>query len=72
MSKNIITIHASAKIEQAAELMRKHKIKKLPVILNNELVGIITVTDLANIMPNFTKILADKNQPFKFVTPESY
>ena len=36
MSKNIITIHASAKIEQAAELMRKHKIKKLPVILNNE------------------------------------
>ena len=58
MSKNIITIHASAKIEQAAELMRKHKIKKLPVILNNEFAGIITVTDLANIMPNFTKTLA--------------
>ena len=72
MSKDIITIHASAKIEQAAELMRKHKIKKLPVILNNEFVGIITVTDLANIMPNFTKIFADKKQPFKFVTPESY
>ena len=58
MSKNIITIHASAKIEQAAELMRKHKIKKLPVILNNEFAGIITVTDIANIMPNFTKTLA--------------
>ena len=72
MSKNIITIHASAKIEQAAELMRKHKIKKLPVILNNEFVGIITVTDLSNIMPNFTKTLADENQPFKFVKPESY
>ena len=72
MSKNIITIHASAKIEQAAELMRKHKIKKLPVILNNEFVGIITVTDLANIMPNFTKILDGENKPFKFVTPESY
>ena len=72
MSKNIITIHASAKIEQAAELMRKHKIKKLPVLLNNEFAGIITVTDLANIMPNVTKTLADKSRPFKFVTPESY
>jgi len=72
MSKNIITIHASAKIEQAAELMRKHKIKKLPVILNNEFVGIITVTDLANIMPNVTKALADESKPFKFVTPEPY
>ena len=72
MSKNIITIHASARIEQAAELMRKHKIKKLPVILNNEFVGIITVTDLSNIMPNFTKTLADESQPFKFVKPESY
>ena len=72
MSKNIITIHASAKIEQAAELMRKHKIKKLPVILNNEFVGIITVTDLANIMPNFTKTLADESKPFTFVTPGSY
>ncbi len=72
MSKNIITIHASARIEQAAELMKKHKIKKLPVILNNNFVGIITVTDLANIMPKFTKILADENQPFNFVTPESY
>jgi len=72
MSKNIITIHASAKIEQAAELMRKHKIKKLPVILNNEFVGMITVTDIANIMPNFTKTLADESKPYKFVTPESY
>ena len=72
MSKNIITIHASAKIEQAAELMRKHKIKKLPVLLNNEFVGIITVTDLANIMPNITGILADKSKPFKFLKPESY
>jgi CBS domain-containing protein len=72
MSKNIITIHASAKIEQAAELMKKHHIKKLPVIVNNEFVGIITVTDLANIMPNFSKLFPDEKQAFKFVTPESY
>ena len=72
MSKNIITIHASAKIEQAAELMRKHKIKKLPVISNNEFVGIITVTDLANIMPSVTKMITDESKSFNFVTPESY
>jgi len=72
MSKNIITIHASAKIEQAAELMKEHKIKKLPVILNNEFVGIVTVTDLANLMPDFTKLQFTQGQPYKFVTPESY
>ena len=72
MSKDIITIHASAKIEQAAELMKKHRIKKLPVILNNEFVGIITVTDLANVMPSFSKTINGEKEPFKFVTPDSY
>ena len=71
MSKDIKTIHASAKVEQAAEMMKTYRIKKLPVILNNEFVGIITVTDLANIMPDFAKILDDENKPFKFISEKS-
>ncbi len=66
MTKNIKTIHASAKLEQAAEIMSKNKIKRLPVILNNEISGIITVTDLANTMPNFVKEFIEE-QPFKFI-----
>lgn len=69
MSKNIKTIHASAKIEKAADIMKKNKIKKLPVILNNKIVGIITVTDIANILPNFSKQLFIESEAFRFVSP---
>jgi CBS domain-containing protein len=41
------TIHALAKIEEAAEIMKKNNIKKLPVIYNNNLVGMITDTDIS-------------------------
>lgn len=71
MSKNIKTIHASAKIEKAADIMKKNKIKKLPVILNNEIVGIITITDIANILPNFSKKLFEESEVFRFVNPPS-
>lgn len=72
MSRNIKTIHASAKIEQAAETMKTYKIKKLPVVLNNEIVGIVTATDITNIMPDFSnnlKKLITANTPFRYVTP---
>jgi CBS domain-containing protein len=69
MSKDIKTIHASAKIEKAAEMMKHYKIKKLPVILNNEIAGIITVTDIANCMPRFAQTLFEGIEPFKFVSP---
>jgi len=47
MSPNIKTIHATATIEKAAEIMNEYNIKKLPVVLNNEIVGIITTTDMS-------------------------
>ena len=55
MSSNLKMIHASAKVEEAAEVMKKNKIKKLPVLLNNKIAGIITVTDIANVLPDFSK-----------------
>ena len=67
MSSNLKTIHASAKIEEAADIMKKNTIKKLPVILDNRIVGIITVTDISNVFPNFTKNALYDEQPFRFV-----
>jgi len=55
MSSNLKTIHASAKIEDAAEMMKKNRIKKLPVVLNNRIAGIITVTDISNVLPDFSR-----------------
>jgi len=46
MSPKVITIDANSLIDDAVYLMVKHKIKKLPVLDNDELVGIITSTDI--------------------------
>ena len=67
MTRNIKTIHASAAVEKAAEMMKQYKIKKLPVILNNEIVGIVTATDLANSLPDFSKTMVFREQPFKYI-----
>ncbi len=54
MTPNIKTVHALAPIEKAAKIMKDNKIKKLPVILNNEIIGIITETDLSNTIDAFS------------------
>ncbi|MFC1686123.1 cyclic nucleotide-binding/CBS domain-containing protein [Nanoarchaeota archaeon] len=46
MSRNLITIEPDDSVEDAVYLMIQHKIKKLPVVKNEELLGIITSTDL--------------------------
>ncbi|GEN34321.1 hypothetical protein ADA01nite_17810 [Aneurinibacillus danicus] len=46
MTKNLITIAPDAPITEAIQTMRKHKINSLPVVENEQLVGIITVVDL--------------------------
>lgn len=46
MARNVITINADESIDNAALLMSKHKIKRLPVLEKGKLVGIITATDL--------------------------
>lgn len=47
MSKPLITIGPAATLQQAAELMRRHGIRRLGVRDRQQLVGIITATDLA-------------------------
>jgi len=46
MSKKVITVEASENLENAALIMGENKIKKLPVIDNGKLVGIMTATDV--------------------------
>ena len=65
MSKDIKTVHASARVEKAVEIMRQNKIKKLPVILNNNIFGIVTITDIANILPDISKLLDEEIQNSK-------
>jgi len=46
MSKNVITIKVDTSMQEATALMKNHRIRMLPVVKKNKLVGIITDRDL--------------------------
>ena len=51
--KKIITIKPSATVREAINRMKKVKFERLPVINDNQLVGIITIKDILNFHPEF-------------------
>ncbi len=59
MSTPLISIEENATIEEAAQIMVKKKIKRLPVLKEEKLVGIITVTDIAKTTPHLIKLFED-------------
>ena len=58
MSKEVVTIKPDQTLEDAAQLMVEKKIKKLPVVEDDKVVGIITATDLISIQPKLIEALA--------------
>jgi CBS domain-containing protein len=42
-------------MEEACDLMAKHKIKRLPVVFGDEVIGIITSTDVVAILSSAIK-----------------
>ena len=59
MSKPLVTGTPHMDIEAAVRLMFKHKIKKLPVVENGRLVGLVTLTDLVRFQPQIIRILKE-------------
>ncbi|MCW3981763.1 MAG: CBS domain-containing protein [Candidatus Bathyarchaeota archaeon] len=57
MSKPIIVVEPDMDLEEAAKLMFKLKIKKLPVVESGKLMGLITLSDLARFQPQMIRIL---------------
>lgn len=47
MSKPLITVDPDSSLNEAARLMLENKIRRLPVVKENKLVGIIVVSDFA-------------------------
>jgi CBS domain-containing protein len=58
MTKEVITIRSDQTLEDATHLMVEKKIKKLPVMEDDKLVGIITATDLISVQPKLIEALA--------------
>ena len=58
MSKPLLFMEPEKEIEDAVKLMFEHKIKKLPVVENGCLVGLVTLTDLVG-SPEVMKLLEE-------------
>jgi len=57
MSKPLITVTPHMDLEEAVRLMFKKKIKKLPVVEDGQLVGLVTLTDMVRVQPQIIEIL---------------
>ena len=64
MTSPVVTINEDASIEEAARLMAKKKAKRLPVMNNHKLVGIITYTDIVFKVPTMLSTLEELVRPY--------
>jgi len=59
MSSPIVSISEDASTEEAAKLMVRKRIKKLPVVRDDKLVGIITTMDLVREAPKLAALMEE-------------
>jgi len=59
MSTNLVTVGEDTSLEEAARLMVKKRFKKLIVVQDDKLLGIITSTDIAREEPKLTKLFEE-------------
>lgn len=57
MSSPLVVVEPEMDLEEAVKLMFQMKIKKLPVVEEKRLVGLVSLTDIARFQPQMIKIL---------------
>lgn len=63
LTSPLVTIPTDADIHAAADRMKEHSIRRLPVIEDGTLLGILTTTDLTHYLPRLRNtILRDRSQ----------
>jgi CBS domain-containing protein len=60
MTSPLITIKAESYIMDAAKLMNKYGIKRLGVVYKDELVGVISMTDIIYLFPELMDVASEK------------
>ncbi|NOZ80196.1 MAG: CBS domain-containing protein [DPANN group archaeon] len=60
MAKNLFTVHPDVDIFDAIKIMRDENIRHLPVINNDEIVGLVTLKDILKIQPALFEILVER------------
>ena len=64
MTSPLVTIKETASIDEAAGLMAKRRVKKLPVMNEEKLVGIVTFTDIVAKVPTMLSMLEELLRPY--------
>lgn len=63
MTSPVVTVTSPESIHAAATLMRDHSIRRLPVVDDGELVGMLTTTNLAHYIPRLRNdVLRARNE----------
>ncbi|MGB9134765.1 MAG: CBS domain-containing protein [Candidatus Bathyarchaeia archaeon] len=63
MSSPVVTIRDTVSIDEAAKVMAKKKLKRLLVMGDNKLIGILTFTDIVTHVPKMLGILEELLRP---------
>lgn len=56
MSKDLVSISKNDSIENAAKLMKEKGVRRLVVLEDDRVIGVITETDIANIVGNLDRV----------------
>ena len=59
MTKHPVTVSSATKVDEAIHLLKKHNIRRLPVVDDGKLVGIVTDKDLMRVTPSAATTLAN-------------
>lgn len=74
MTKGVFTTNREASLEEVVELMSRHGIKRLPVVENGKLLGIVSRSDLlralARALPGDDSVVSDDERIREAVTAE--
>jgi len=60
MSTPILTIGPDVEITEAARVMIRNRIRRLPVVEQGELIGIVTASDMTSISPGLVEVLPER------------
>jgi len=64
MTSPLVTIKEAVSVDEAAGLMAKRRVKKLPVMNEEKLVGIVTFTDIVAKVPTMLSMLEELLRPY--------
>lgn len=56
MSEPLVSVLPDMEIEEATKLMIKKKIKKLPIVKKEKLLGLVTLTDVLRVQPQLIRM----------------